>query len=93
MENSQRTWILYIIVFSLNSLTVKELNTERHFIVWSAKLNQHICSKGIMTYKFQSKDMVLWKRCSSFVFTEDETLWIDSKPIWYDRSHPPEKSP
>ena len=80
MENSQRVWILYI-VFSLNFLTVKELNTEKHSIVWSAKLNQHISSKDIMTSKFGSEDMVLWKRGSSFVFTEDETLWIASIPI------------
>ena len=32
-----------------------------------------------------------WKRDSSFVFTEDETLWIASFPIWYDRPRPPER--
>ena len=88
MENSQRVWIMYI-VFSLKFLTVKELNTKRHFIVWAAMLIQHVCSKGIMTSKFGSKDMMLW-RGSSFVFTEDETLWIVSIPIWYDRPCPPE---
>ena len=36
-------------VFSLNFLTVKELSREIHIIVWGVKLNQHICSKGIMT--------------------------------------------
>ena len=45
MENSQSVWIMYIIVFSLIFLAVKELSTERHFIVWTAKLNQH---KGIL---------------------------------------------
>ena len=90
MVNSQRVWILYI-VFSLNFLTVKELNTERYFIVWAAKLIQHVCSKGIMTSRFGSKNMMLWKRGSSFVFTEDETLWIASIPIWYDRPRPPER--
>ena len=90
MENSQRVWIMYI-VFSLKFLTVKELSTERHFIIWAAKLNLHICSKGILTSEFGSKDMMLWKRGSSFVFTEDETLWIASRPIWYDRPHPPER--
>ncbi|CAO2582648.1 hypothetical protein LEMLEM_LOCUS2403 [Lemmus lemmus] len=34
--------------------------------------------------------MMLWKGGSSFVFTEDETLWISSIPIWYDRPRPPE---
>ena len=64
----------HFIVFSLNFLTVKELSTERHFIVWAAKLNQHICSKGILILKFKSRDMLLWKRGFSFVFTEDENL-------------------
>ena len=91
MKNSQRVWIMYI-VFSLKFLTVKELNTERHSIVWSARLNHHIyCYKGIVTSEFGSKDMILWKRDSSFVFTEDEILWIASIPIWYDRPHPPER--
>ena len=72
MENSQRVWILYI-VFSLKFLTVKELSTERHFIIWAAKLNQNGYRKGIMTLEFGSKDMMLW-RGSSFVFAEDETL-------------------
>ena len=59
MENSQRIWIMYFIVFSLNFLIVKELNTERHFIVWSAKLIQHVYYKAILTSKFESKDMML----------------------------------
>ena len=79
MENSQRVWIMCIIVFSLNFLTVKELNTERYFFVWTAKLNQHVYYKGSMTFKFESKDKLLWKRGSSFVFTEDENLWIASR--------------
>ena len=75
MENSQIVWIMYI-VFSLNFLTVKELSTEKHFIVWAAKLNQHRYFKGIMTLKFGSKDMLLWKRGSSFVSTEIRTCGI-----------------
>ena len=58
MENSQRVWILYI-VFSLNFLTVKELSTERHFIVWAAKLNQPIYFKDILISEFGSKDLLL----------------------------------
>ena len=61
MEHTQRVWIMYIIVFYYY-LTVKELSTERHFIIWAVKINQHICSKGIMTSKFVSKDVLLWKR-------------------------------
>ena len=48
--------------------------TQRNFIVWAAKLNQHICFKGIMTSKFGSNDMLLLKTGSSFVSTEDENL-------------------
>ena len=72
------------IVFSLNYLTVKELSTKRHFIVWATKLNQHIYFKGILISKYGSKDIWLWERGSSFVFTEDENLWIDSRLIWFD---------
>ena len=90
MENSQRVWIMYI-VFSLKFLTVKELSTERHFIIWAAKLNQNGYHKGIMTSEFGSKNMMLWKGGPSFVFMEDETLWIASIPIRYDRPRPPER--
>lgn len=90
MENSQRVWIMYFVVFSLIFLTVKELSTERHFIIWAARLDQNGHLNG-MTSGFGSKNMMLWKRVSSFVFTEDETLWIASIPIWYDRPRPPER--
>ena len=71
---------------------MKELNTEKHFTVWAARINHHVYYyKCIMTSEFGSKDMILGKRDSSFVFTEDETLWIASIPIWYDRPHPPER--
>ena len=67
---------MHIIVFSLNFLTVNELSTARHFIVWAAKQNQHTYFKGILTSKFESKDMLPWKRDSAFVPTEDEKLWV-----------------
>ena len=73
MENSQSLGYIYYL-FSLNFLTVEELSTRRHFIVWTAKLNQHVYYKGVMTSKFESKDMLRWKRGSSFVSTEDENL-------------------
>lgn len=79
---------MYNIMFSLNFLTVKELSTQRHFIVWGAKLNQHIYYKGIMTSKFGSKDMLLWKRGSSLVSTEDEDLWIASRLMWFHGIRP-----
>ena len=69
IEYTQRVWIMYIIVFSLNFLTVKELS------------NQHIHFKGILSSKFVSKDMLV---CSSFVSTEDENVLIDSRLIWFD---------
>ena len=87
MENSQRVWIMYIIVLYLNFLTVNELSTERHFIIWTAK---HVYYKGIKTSKFRSKDMLLWKRVSSLVSAEDENLWIASRLVWFYGTRPPE---
>ena len=81
---------MYIIVFPLNFLTVNELSTERHFIVWAAKLNQHICFKGILTLKFGSKDMLLWKRVSACVSTDNRKLLIPYQLIWFDQTRSPE---
>ena len=53
-----------IIVFSLKFLTVKELGT------------QHIYFKAILTSEFESKNMLLWKRGSSFISTEDENCGL-----------------
>ena len=50
---------MYIIVFSLNFLTVKELSTETNFIVWAAKLNQYVYYKSILTSEFGSKKRLL----------------------------------
>ena len=50
------------IVFSFGFLT-----GERHLILGTAK-------KGILTLKYGSKDLLLWKRGSVFVSTEDENL-------------------
>ena len=49
MEYIQSNRIMYIIVFSLKFLTVKELSTKSHFILWVATLNQHLYYKGIVT--------------------------------------------
>ena len=35
--------------------------------------------------------MLLWKRGSVFVSTEDENLWINSRLMWFDAPRPPEK--
>ena len=47
---------------------------SKTLIVWAAKLNQHIYFKGILISKFGSRDLLLWKRGSYFVSTEDENL-------------------
>ena len=88
MKYKQRVWIMYNTVFSLSYLTVKELSTEEHFIIWTAKLNQHIYFKGILISKFKSKDLLLWKRDSSFVSTEDENLCFPSRLMWFDGPRP-----
>ena len=91
MENRHRIWIIVIIVFSFNFLTVNELTAERQCIAKAAKLNQHIYFKGILILKFVSKDLLLWKS-SSFVSTEDENLWIASRLLWFHQTRPPENS-
>ena len=84
-KNTQRVWVLHIIVFSLNFSTV-----GRHLIQGDAKINQH---KGILTSKFESKDMLFWKRGSAFDSTEDEDLWIPSRLMLFDGTRSPEMSP
>ena len=91
MENKQSLDYAYYCVF-FKLFDCKELSTERQFFVWADKLNQHICSKVILTSKFRSKDMLLWKRSSAFVTTEDENLWISSRPMWFDGPRAPERS-
>ena len=73
MEYTESLDYVYYCVF-FNFLTVKELSTKRHFIVWAAKQNQDIYFKGILTSKFGSKDMLFWKRRSAFVSTENVSL-------------------
>lgn len=71
-----RLWIMYITVFSLVILTDNELTDEKNFTVGAAKLTNF---KGIVTLKFVSKAMLLWKRGPAFIFTEDEKLWNSSR--------------
>ena len=91
MENTQIILILYAIMLSLNCLNAEEGATaaKRYLFINAAELIQDRYFKNILTSKFGSKVMMLWK--SSFVFTEDETLWTVSTPIWYDRPRPPER--
>ena len=93
MENTQRILILYAIMLSLNCLNAEEGATaaKRYLFINAAELIQDRYVENTLTSEFESKDMMLWKGGPSFVFTEDETLWIASIPIWYDRPRPPER--
>ncbi len=87
MENTQRILILYAIMLCMNCLNAEEGATaaKRYLFINAAELIQHRYFENALTLKFGSKDMMLWKGVSYFVFTEDETLFISSIPIWYDR--------
>ena len=76
---------MIIIVFSLHFLTA-----ESYLILGVAKLNQH---KGILSSKIGTKDMLLWKRGSAFVSTEDKNLWVPSRLLSFDGTSIPERSP
>ena len=84
MENTQRILILYAIMLSLNCLNAEEGATvaKRYLFINAAELIQDIYFENTLTSKFGSRVMMLWKGGPSFVFTEDETLWIASIPIW-----------
>ena len=94
MENTQRIWILYVIVLSLNHLTAEEGETaaKRYLIINAAGLIQHIYLKIPWLQKL-SKDMLLWRRCFAFVSTGNERLWIHSglRKIRFDEGRSPEK--
>ncbi|KAM7340214.1 hypothetical protein ACRRTK_000829 [Alexandromys fortis] len=61
MGNTQRIWILYVIVLSLNCLMAKEGATaaKRHLIINAAGLIQPTYFEKALTSKFKSKDMLL----------------------------------
>ena len=65
---------------------MNELSTKRHFIAQTAKLNQCIYFKVILTLIFVSKDILLWKRGSAIVSTEDRKLWIPYGQLWFDKT-------
>ena len=93
MENTQRILILCVIMLSSNCLNAEEGATaaKRYLFINAAELIQDRYFKNTLTSEFGSKNMMLWKGGPSFVFTEDETLWIASIQIWYDRPRPPER--
>ena len=77
-DNSESE-LFVLLCFIWTFLTANELTAEEHLILGAAKLNQYMYFKGILTSKFASKDMLLWKRGSAFVSTKDENLWIPSR--------------
>ena len=80
MENAQRIWILYVIVF-LNYFMAEEgaAAAKRHLIINAVGLIQRIYFENAVTSKLKSKVMLLWRRGFAFVSTENERLWIHSK--------------
>ncbi|EGV95152.1 hypothetical protein I79_022183 [Cricetulus griseus] len=92
MKNTQRIWILYAILLSLNCLIAEERLTAAkiHLIINAAKLIQRIHFKNALTSKFKSKDRLLGKRISACVSTENQKLRIPSRLIWFDQARPPE---
>ena len=75
MENTQRVWIIHVIIFSFN------LTAERHLFLGAAKINRHIYFKGILSSKFEFKDRLLWKKGSAFVYTKGRNLWVPFRLI------------
>ena len=71
MENTQRILILYAIMLSLNCLNAEEGATadKRLLFINAAELIQDRYFENTLTSEFGSKNMILWKGGSSFVFT------------------------
>ena len=91
MESTEKLWILYAVLLSLNCLTAEKITTtdKRN----AAGLIQFIYFKNALTQKFKPKDKLLGKRISILVSTENENLWILSRLMWFDQARPPETMP
>ena len=63
MKTTQKIWILYAIVLSLNCLMTEEgaKAAKRHLIINAAGLIQYIYFENALTLKFKSKDTLLWR--------------------------------
>ena len=96
MENIQRILILYAIMLSLNCLNAEEGATaaKRLLFINAAELIQYRYFENTLALKLKSKGMLLWRRDSAFVSTENERLWIYSelRKIIFDKGRPLEKS-
>ena len=79
MENTEKFWILYMLLFSLNYWIAEKITTTNKRN--ATGLIQIIYFKNTLTQKFKPKDKLLGKRISNFVSTENEKLWISSKLI------------
>ena len=80
MKNTQKVWILYVIVLSLNCLTAEEgaAAAKRQLIINVAGFSQPIYFENSLTLNFKSKYMLLLKRGFAFVSIVGERLWIHS---------------
>ena len=80
MENRHRIWIIVIFVFSFNLLIVNELTAERQWIAKAVKLIKNLHFKGVLTLKFGSKDLLLWKSLSDIANAPYSAGSSDGKP-------------
>ena len=62
------------------------------FVYWTGEryLNLGTAKKGILNLKYGPKDLMFWKRGSVFVSTENESLRIYLRFIWFESPRPPE---
>lgn len=77
-----RVWILYVIMLSLLYIFIideQAIAAKIHWIVEVPELNQPKYLKNVLTSKYMSKVVLLWKRDYAFVPTEYERLWIHSR--------------
>ena len=97
MENTQRIWILYVIMLSLNCLNAEEggRTAKRYLFINATELIQDRYFENTLASKLKSKGMLLWRRDFAFVSTENERLWIYSelRKIIFGQGRPPEQSP
>ena len=63
MENTEKFWIIYVLLLSLNYLIAEKITTDKRN---AAGLIQFIYFKNALTPKFEPKDKLLGKRISIF---------------------------
>ena len=62
------------------------------FVYWTGGryLNLGTAKKGILNLKYGPKDLMFWKRGSVFVSTDEESLRIYLRFMWFESPRPPE---